>query len=53
MTAVVVAIRNKRYDVEEVEEEKFDNNEMLTAFPQEHERKADIVMRKFMIDGSE
>ena len=51
MTAVVVAIRNKRYDVEEAEEAKFESNQLLTAFPQEHERKADLVMRKYMIDG--
>jgi hypothetical protein len=50
MAAVVVAIRNKRYDAEEAEEAKFDNMEILTSFPPEHERKADFVMRKF-IDG--
>jgi hypothetical protein len=51
MSAIVVAIRNKRYDAEEAEEAKFDSKEMLTAFPQEQERKADLVMRKYMIDG--
>ncbi len=51
MAAVVVAIRNKRYDAEEAEDARFENKEMLTSFPVEHERKADLVMRKFMIDG--
>ncbi len=51
MAAVVVAIKNKRYDAEEAEDSRFENKEMLTAFPLEHERKADLVMRKFMIDG--
>ena len=51
MSAIVVAIRNKRYDAEEAEGARFDSKEMLTAFPQEHDRKADLVMRKYMIDG--
>jgi hypothetical protein len=51
MAAVVVAIRNKRYDAEEAESSMFDNKQMLTTFPQENERKADLILQKYMIDG--
>ena len=51
MAAVVVAIRNKRYDAEEAESSMFDNKQMLTTFPQESERKADLILQKYMIDG--
>ena len=51
MAAVVVAIKNKRYDVKEAEVTRFNDNSMLTAFPPENERKAEHVMLKYMIDG--
>ncbi len=51
MAAVVVAIRNKRYDAEEAESTMFDNKNMVTNFPPENERRADLVMQKYMIDG--
>ena len=47
----MVAIRNKRYDAEEAEGSMFDNKQLLTTFPPENERKADIIMQKYMIDG--
>jgi hypothetical protein len=51
MAAVVVAIRNKRYDAEEAQGTMFDNKQLLTSFPPESERKADLIMQKYMIDG--
>ncbi len=51
MSAVVVAIKNKRYDAKEADATRFDDNSMLTTFPPENERKAELVMLKYMIDG--
>ncbi len=51
MAAVVVAIRNKRYDAEEAEGSMFENKQLLTTFPSENERRADLIMQKYMIDG--
>ncbi len=51
MAAVVVAIKNKRYDSKESEATKFNDSSMITTFPPENERKADRVMQKYMIDG--
>ncbi len=46
-----MAIRNKRYDAEEAEGSIFDNNQLLTSFPPENERKADLIIQQYMIDG--
>ena len=51
MASFVVAIKNKRYDSQKADSSKFDNKEMITSFPPESERKADIIMQKYMIDG--
>jgi hypothetical protein len=51
MAAVVVAIRNKRYDAEEAENSMFDSKNIVNTFPPENERRADLVMQKYMIDG--
>ena len=53
MAAVVVAIKNKRYDAKEAEAKQFSYNSMLSTFPPENERKAEHVMLKYMIDGFE
>ncbi len=51
MAAVIIALKNKRYDAKEAEATQFNDSSMLTAFPPENERKADLVMLKYMIDG--
>lgn len=51
MAAVVVALRNKRYDAQQAEGSKLNNNELLTSFPPENERKADMIIQKYMLDG--
>ncbi len=51
MVSVVVSIKNKRYDAKEADSAQFDENSMLIAFPPENDRRADLVMRTYMIDG--
>ncbi len=50
--AVVVAIRGKQYDAEE-NKDVLDASNLILPFPPELERRADLVVGKLMMDGSE